>query len=183
MIDPSILGDLPDMLQIALMCCDKPPKAIARDIKCSVSAIYEATKGTRHIPVRSMQEFTKTNLIAAASMAMQATGLKCIFGYRKGDRHIQSRIVELKVYDKRADQAMNDLPELLFNKNSRDDLTSDDFITLTAMVAQLVERDNVSFNLLMELDIKYKMDLVESLQKGRKKETACVRTHTISGTL
>lgn len=179
MIDPSALGDLPDMLQIALMCCDRPPKAIAGDIKCSVSAIYEAAKGTRQIPARSMREFAKTNLIAAASMAMQATGLKYIFGYRKGDRHIQSRIVELKMYDKKADEAMHALPEMLFNKNSRADLSAEEFDTLSAAVYRLIERDNVSFNLLMELDVKYEMNLVAVMQKG-KKETALAATRTAS---
>lgn len=178
MIDPSNIGDLSDMLQIALMCCDQPPKALAAELKCSVSAIYEAAKGTRQIPARVMREFSQTNLIAAASMAMQATGLRCIFGYRKGDRHVQSRIVELKMYDKAADKAMHELPELLFNKQSRSDLTPDEIEALQEAVARLIERDNVSFNLLMELDVRYGLHLVELMQQGRQKKTATAATVT-----
>lgn len=169
MIDPSNLGDLSDMLQVALMCCDQPPKAIAAELRCSVSAIYEAAKGTRQIPARVMREFSQTNLIAAASMAIQATGLRCIFGYRKGDRHVQSRIVELQMYDKAADKAMHELPELLFDKQSRDDLAPEEIETLQDAVARLIERDNVSFNLLMELDVKYNLHLVELMQADRHK--------------
>lgn len=180
MIDPSNLGDLPDMLQIALMCCDQPPKALAAEFKCSVSAIYEAAKGTRQIPARVMREFAQTNLIAAASMAMQATGLRCIFGYRKGDRHVQSRLVELKMYDKAADKAMHELPELLFDKQTRADLAQDEIEALQEAVARLVERDNVSFNLLMELDVRYDLHLVELMQS--KKETALAATSTVSRT-
>ena len=47
-------------------------------------------------------------------------------------------------------------------------------------VLKMIERDNVSFNLMMELDVKYQLNLAEILQKGIKKETACAGTHTVS---
>lgn len=181
-MDVSMISDLPDMIQLAIMACDRPPKAIATDIECSVSAIYEAVKGTRQIPAKVMRDFSQTNLLAAASMALQATGLKCFFGYRKGDRHIQSRLVELKMYDKQADEAMHSLPELLFDKNSRIDLSEEEVQELIHAVLKMVERDNVSFNLMMELDVKYQLNLTELMQKGIKKETACAGTHTVSKT-
>lgn len=180
MVDPDTMSSVADMLQIAIACCNQPPKAVAAEIECSVSAIYEAVKGTREIPAKAMRKFSKTNLIAAASMAMQATGLRCIFGYRKGDRHIQSRIVELKLYDKAADEAMHRLPELLFNKQSRTDLEPEEIMALQEAVTKLVERDNVSFNLLMELDVKYDLHLTDAMQG--KKETALAATSTVSRT-
>lgn len=179
-MDPSIIGDIPDMLQVALMCCDQPPKALAMGCQCSVSAIYEATKGTRQIPAKAMKAFSQTNLIAAASMAIQVTGLKYIFGYRKGDRHIQSRIVELQMYDKTADEAMINLPKLLLNKNSKDDLAPEDIIEIKIAVARMIERDNVSFNLFMELDVRYGLNLVELMQNGIKKETILAVTSMAS---
>ncbi len=176
-MDVNMLGDLSDMVQLAVMSCDIPPKVLAKEVECSLSAIYEAAKGNRQIPAKSMREFAKTNLIAAATMAMQVTGLKAFFGYRKGDRHIQSRIVELKMYDKQADEAMHSLPEMLFNKNNRNELSDEEMNDLIRAVTKMIERDNVSFNLMMELDVKYQLNLTELMQK---KETACAGTHTVS---
>lgn len=164
MIDPTGLQDLPDMVQLALMACDKPPKALAIELKCSISAVYQSLQGTRTLPASAMRKFAKLNLIASSAMAMQATGFKKLFKYRKSDRHIQSRLVELKMFDKRADEAMNMLPELLFNKNSPKDLTDEDRKVILNAVSAMMDRDNVALNLFMELDNKYKLDLVNKMR-------------------
>ncbi|WP_289146512.1 hypothetical protein [uncultured Megamonas sp.] len=164
MIDPTGLQDLPDMVQLALMACDKPPKALAIELKCSISAVYQSLQGTRTLPASAMRKFAKLNLIASSAMAMQATGFKKLFKYRKSDRHIQSRLVELKIFDKRADEAMNMLPELLFDKNSPKDLTDEDRKIILNAVSAMMDRDNVALNLFMELDKKYKLDLVNKMR-------------------
>lgn len=164
MIDPTGLQDLPDMVQLALMACDKPPKALAIELKCSISAVYQSLQGTRTLPASAMRKFAKLNLIASSAMAMQATGFKKLFKYRKSDRHIQSRLVELKIFDKRADEAMNMLPELLFDKNSPKDLTDEDRKVILNAVSAMMDRDNVALNLFMELDKKYKLDLVNKMR-------------------
>lgn len=164
MIDPTGLQDLPDMVQLALMACDKPPKALAIELKCSISAVYQSLAGTRTLPASAMRKFAKLNLIASSAMAMQATGLQKLFKYRKSDRHIQSRLVELKIFDKRADEAMNMLPELLFDKNSPKDLTDEDRKIILHAVSAMMDRDNVALNLFMELDKKYKLDLVNKMR-------------------
>lgn len=164
MIDPTGLQDLPDMVQLALMACDKPPKALAIELKCSISAVYQSLQGTRTLPASAMRKFAKLNLIASSAMAMQATGLQKLFKYRKSDRHIQSRLVELKIFDKRADEAMNMLPELLFNKNNSNDLTDEDRKIILNAVSAMMDRDNVALNLFMELDKKYKLDLVNKMR-------------------
>lgn len=164
MIDPTGLQDLPDMVQLALMACDKPPKALAIELKCSISAVYQSLQGTRTLPASAMRKFAKLNLIASSAMAMQATGLQKLFKYRKSDRHIQSRLVELKIFDKRADEAMNMLPELLFDKNSPKDLTDEDRKIILNAVSAMMDRDNVALNLFMELDKKYKLDLVNKMR-------------------
>lgn len=164
MIDPTGLQDLPDMVQLALMACDKPPKALAIELKCSISAVYQSLQGTRTLPASAMRKFAKLNLIASSAMAMQATGLQKLFKYRKSDRHIQARLVELKIFDKRADEAMNMLPELLFDKNSPKDLTDEDRNVILNAVSAMMDRDNVALNLFMELDNKYKLDLVNKMR-------------------
>lgn len=138
MIEPNLINDLPDMIQLAIMSINKPPKAVALELNCSISAIYQALHGKRTLPAKKMRKFAENNFIAAASMAMQATGLNRLFRYRKTDRHIQARILELKIYDKKADEAMNKLPELLFNKNSNKDLSeSDKKILLQSIFSKL----------------------------------------------
>lgn len=87
-----------------------------------------------------------------------------MFKYRKSDRHIQARLVELKIFDKRADEAMNMLPELLFDKNSPKDLTDEDRNVILNAVSAMMDRDNVALNLFMELDNKYKLDLVNKMR-------------------
>lgn len=171
MIEPNLINDLPDMIQLAIMSINKPPKAVALELNCSISAIYQALHGKRTLPAKKMRKFAENNFIAAASMAMQATGLNRLFRYRiryrKTDRHIQARLLELKIYDKKADEAMNKLPELLFNKNSNKDLSESDKKILLQSIDAMIERDNISLNLFMELDIKFNLDLVKRIKKAR----------------
>lgn len=163
MIDPT---DISDMVQLAIMASDKPPKAVALELKCSLSAVYQSMQGKRFIPAGKMRKFSEMNLIAAASMALQSTGLAKLFRYRKSDRHIQARLLELKIYDKRSDDEMNKLPELLFNKNTADDLNENDKQVLLAAVSSMMERDNIALNLFMELDTRYQLDLVSIIKKA-----------------
>lgn len=166
MIEPNLINDLPYMIQLAIMSINKPPKAVALELNCSISAIYQALHGKRTLPAKKMRKFAENNFIAA-SMAMQATGLNRLFRYRKTDRHIQARLLELKIYDKKADEAMNKLPELLFNKNSNKDLSESDKKILLQSIDAMIERDNISLNLFMELDIKFNLDLVKRIKKAR----------------
>lgn len=167
MIDPAGLNDIPDMIQLAILACDKPPKALAIELQCSMSAVYQALNGTRTLPASAMRKFSNVNLIAAASMALQSTGLSKLFRYRKSDRHIQARLLELKIHDRRSDEAMNKLPELLFDKNKPADLNDEDMAVLLKAVDAMMERDNIALNLFMELDTKYKLNLVERMKKAR----------------
>ena len=68
---------------------------------------------------------------------------------------------------KKADEAMNKLPELLFNKNSNKDLSESDKKILLQSIDAMIERDNISLNLFMELDIKFNLDLVKRIKKAR----------------
>lgn len=52
MIEPNLINDLPDMIQLAIMSINKPPKAVALELNCSISAIYQALHGKRTLPVQ-----------------------------------------------------------------------------------------------------------------------------------
>ena len=71
------------------------------------------------------------------------------------------------MYDKKADEAMNRLPELLFNKNSYEDLSESDKEILLSSIDAMIERDNISLNLFMELDTRFNLDLVNTIKKAR----------------
>ena len=60
---------------------------------------------------------------------------------------------------------MEDLPVLLLDKNSRDDLSQEElsFIHDTALV--LTEQINCTLNLAMELEVKFHLGLAEEMQK------------------
>ena len=96
MIEPNLINDLPDMIQLAIMSINKPPKAVALELNCSISAIYQALHGKRTLPAKKMRKFAENNFIDA-----------------------------------------------------------------------MIERDNISLNLFMELDIKFNLDLVKRIKKAR----------------
>lgn len=56
MIEPNLINDLPDMIQLAIMSINKPPKAVALELNCSISAIYQALHGKRTLPAKKMRK-------------------------------------------------------------------------------------------------------------------------------
>lgn len=169
MLDPSTLSNVQDMLQLAVMCCDRPPKALAMDLGCSMSAVYEAMRGARNIPVKVRRKLSSVNLVAASAVALEATGFTRLFGYQKVDRHVQSMIIRLKRQDKAVMNGLNDLPELLLDKESQADLTTEETARLTEITCQLVDRANGTINLIMELETRYQIGVTDYMQGGKEK--------------
>ena len=60
MIEPNLINDLPDMIQLAIMSINKPPKAVALELNCSISAIYQALHGKRTLPAKKMRKFAES---------------------------------------------------------------------------------------------------------------------------
>lgn len=169
-LDPSAISNVQDMLELAMMCCDRSPKALAIDLGCSLSAVYEAMKGARSIPVKVRRRLSSVNLVAASAVALEATGFTRLFGYQKVDRHIQSMIIRLKRQDKAVAGELDDLPELLLDKNTRADLSPEDIEKIKHIACQLVNRTNGTINLVMELEVRYKLGLTEYMQGKPEKE-------------
>jgi len=169
-LDPSAISNVQDMLELAMMCCDRSPKALAIDLGCSLSAVYEAMKGARSIPVKVRRRLSSVNLVAASAVALEATGFTRLFGYQKVDRHIQSMIIRLKRQDRGVAGELDDLPELLLDKNTRADLSVEDMEKIRHIAYQLVNRANGTINLIMELEVRYKLGLTEYMQGKSEKE-------------
>lgn len=172
MFSPDMLDSVGDMLQLAMACCDIPPKAIAAEIGYSVDSIYAAANGVKKIPNRARQQLSNLNLIAAAAVAMEATGFKRLFGYQKVDRHIQSMILRLKMRDKETDKILEALPAVLLDKNSRDDLTADEVDWLQQASCMLADLTNSHINLIMELEARYRLGITTYLQDNKKSPAA-----------
>lgn len=72
-----------DMLELAMMCCDRSPKALAIDLGCSLSAVYEAMKGAKSIPVKVRRRLSSVNLVETSAVALEATGFTRLFSLSK----------------------------------------------------------------------------------------------------
>lgn len=168
-MDQEEMNRLAAMIRIAIERSGIPAKVVAREANISLSAVYSAEHGTRKFPAQATTKFSEMNMIAAATMAAQSTGLLSLFRYRNEDRHVQSRIVQMRAYDSLVDDILDDLPMMLFNKQSREDLTAHDMDVLLKVADILSARLNVTLNLLMELDLRFDLKLAERLKqmKGR----------------
>lgn len=172
-LDPSFIENINDMFQLALMCCNEPPKAIAAQVGCSVSMIYKAVDGTRNIPLKIEQKLASLNFTVASTIALKATGFVRLFGYRQVDRHIQSLILTMKLSDDMTNRELEKLPVLLLNKNNRKDLNDNDYVQVKIITEKLVDRANSSINLIMELDNRYNLD-IEKYMSGKEKAADAV---------
>ncbi len=165
------------MVGVAIQRSGRKIGDISKGCGISSSALYYARDGKKDVPVKASRSFSGLNLIAAASVAVRCTGLYSLFRYRFSDRHVLARVVELQHYDKLADEATNAMPELLFNKNSRQDLTAEDEMQLEDMAIKLADRMNCTWNLLMELDSRYELNLTKIFDEQNKK-AACLAKQT-----
>jgi len=168
MLDVPMIDSIGDMLQLAIMACDIPPKALAADIGYSVDSLYSAINGERSIPVKARAKLASKSFIMACTVALEGTGLSQIFGYQKVDRHIQSMIIRVKTKDKEISNLLDELPIILLDKETSNDLTDEDFEKVKFATDKLIERLNCSLNLVMELDSRYRLEITEDIQKQKK---------------
>jgi hypothetical protein len=168
MLDVPMIDSLGDMIDLAMMATNIPPKALALEIGYSVDSLYSAIKGERSIPVKARAKLASKNLIMACAVAMESTGLSQIFGYQKVDRHIQSMILRVKNKDKEIGVLLDDLPLILLDKERLEDLSDADLEKVKIVAEKLGERMNYSLNLMMELDSRYRLDITEDIQKQKK---------------
>jgi len=168
MLDVPMIDSIGDMLQLAIMSSNIPPKALAAEIGYSVDSLYLAVKGERAIPVKARAKLASKSFIMACTVALEGTGLGQIFGYQKVDRHIQSMIIRVKTKDKEMSKLLDELPMILLDKETIADLSEDDLEKVKIATGKLVERVNCSLNLVMELDSRYRLEITEDIQKQKK---------------
>lgn len=157
------------MLREAIERSGIPPKALAAETNYSVDAIYAACAGKRKIPREARQKLSGMHLLAGLAVALEATGYKKVFGFFAGDRHPQNLIRRVEKEDTEADEALKPLGWLLIDKAGPEDLTDEDRQAVKTAAREIMQRIQAEFNLLIELEDRFKLGLTQYLTQGKEK--------------
>lgn len=178
MLDVPMIDNVGDMLQLAMMAYNIPPKALAIQAKCSTSHIYSAMDNIRSLPKKALHEISKLGLHGAATVAMATTGFSRTFAHLLIDRHIQSMIVMSDELDENVSTQRKHLSRMLVNKNCRNDLSADEYQVLESTAQTMLDRINMDWNLIAQLETQYGLELTNYCSSTKK--TACAGTQTTS---
>lgn len=137
-------------------------KAAARHLGYSEEMISKIFTGERNIAPDQQPRWSGTHLMAGMAIAEEATGYRC-FDYIDGDRHPQVMIRRVEKEDAEADEALKRLPWMLLDKQGPDDLTEDDRHQISVIGKELCDRIQVDLNLIVELDDRFQIGLVQNL--------------------
>lgn len=151
------------MLKEAMDLAGHTPKSMA--VKCGYSRdmIYAALSEERPIPTQARPKISKMSLLAGLAVALEATGYERIFKYFRIDRHIQNLLQMVFKEDEEADAVLSKLPRILMNKNCADDLSEEDKKLVELAAKELTDRIVHDFNLLVELETKLGVKVMDQL--------------------
>ena len=155
------------MLQEAIDRCDIPIKALAAETNYSTDALYAAIKEKRRIPQEAKRKLSETHPLMGMAICLQETGYR-IFEFITGDRHVQTMIRRVEKEDQEADMALKDMGRRLIDKDGPEDLTEEDRIELTLAAKEVTDRIKTDFNMLVELEDRYKLGLLDLLVDKEK---------------
>lgn len=155
------------MLHEALNRSEVPPKALALDCGCSVDAIYAAEKGKRRLPKGSQKTISQTHVVGGLAAAYEATGY-IWFLFDDCDRHPQNLLQRALKEDREADALLNELGFRLIDKQTRADLKDVDILFLRTVGKELSDRVKSDINLLIELEDRYQIGLLDYLLQKEK---------------
>lgn len=172
LLTPDVMQNASDVLQLAIACCDKPPKMIAAEIGYSVKSLYAAMNGVRSIPAQKREQISSINFLSLMSVALEGTGCR-IFAYLKVDRNIESLLVRCRIYHRNANNQIELLQEMLLDKDQLSLQEREQVMVITAKLAGGIQAD---LNFLAELDTKFSLGLSKYLQG--KEKAACVGAQT-----
>lgn len=155
------------MLQLALQISNIPVKELAIDARCSPDTWYAVFRGVRNIPAHCKKKVAQKGFMFMLALALDATGCK-IFTYQKINRDIQNLFTGLEIQDEEATELLKKLRKILWNKNGREELSEKDVEALELTVRSIITRLCAEFNLLMEFEAKYGINLVVHMQSEKK---------------
>lgn len=152
----------------------KTQKEAARRLNYTPGMLNKILAGERNIASEVKPKMAQMHLLAGLALAQEVTGYSSIFGYIDGDRHPQTMLRRVEKEDAEADAALKSLGWRIIDKNSPDDLSKDDVFALVAVGKELSERIKADLNLLVELEDRFQLGLLDYLTGEKEKSPACV---------
>jgi hypothetical protein len=147
---------------------DIPAKAVAMETGFGIDTFYKASRGERKLPKNraARRKFSGLHLCAGLAVAHEDTGWG-MFGYIEGDRHIQTLIQICLKEDSEVDEHLAGLARLLIGKTQPEDLTSEDVVTLKAVVKEVSDEIKSHLNFIIGLDEHYRLDVIHWIKKEK----------------
>ncbi len=164
----AIQQEVGSMLKEALNRGDMPVKSLAMGTNYSTDAFYMAMKGKRSTPQDARERIASLNILGGLAMALEMTGYK-LFNYFSGDRHPQTLIRRVEKEDREADAAMHDIPFVLIDKQTAQDLSPEDRLMVQNAGKEICDRICADLNLVCELDDTFQLGLVDYLLDKKEK--------------
>lgn len=143
-------------------------KEAARLLNLTPSMLSKILSGERSLAHDLKPKASRMHLLAGLAIALEATGYK-IFEYIRGDRHPQNLIRRVEKEDAEADEALRPIGLMLIDKSGPEDLTEEDRFTMKAAAREIIHRIRAEFNLLVELEDRFRLGLLEDLVGGKEK--------------
>lgn len=140
---------------------------VARHINVTPSMLSKMLSGERSVAPDVASKLSGMHLIAGLALAEEVTNYSC-FSYIIGDRHPQTMVRRVEKEDAEADEALRALGLILIDKGGPEDLTPDERTTFLLVGKELADRIRADLNLLVELDDRFKLGLVDYLADKKK---------------
>ena len=150
----------------------------ARQINYSPDMLTKIFAGKRNIAQDIKTKLARISPLAGLALAAEATGYNW-FVYQEGDRHPQN-LTQVSLYrSEAANAAIRDVSRRIINKTKPEHLQDDDTESMRQAARLVSDRIRSDINLLLELDERYKIGLLEQIlpqSKFREARLCIVKT-------
>lgn len=137
-------------------------KETARRINYSDEMLSKVLAGERNLAPDVVPKLAGMHPLIGQALAEEATGYKC-FSYIDGDRHPQTMLRRVEKENWEADEALKKLPWLLIDKRGSEDLTAEERLLMQKAGREVCDRIKVDLNFVVEMDDRFKLDLLDYL--------------------
>lgn len=139
----------------------------ARLINMTPGMLSKMMNGERNVAPDVAPKLSRMSMISGLALAEESTRYSC-FSYISGDRHPQTMVRRVEKEDAEADEAVGMLGHMLIDKSEPDDLEPEERAIFMGIGKELADRIRADLNLLVELDDRYKLGLVDYLTDKKK---------------
>ena len=150
----------------------------ARHLSYSPDMLSKIFSGKRNIAQDIKNKMARIHPLAGLALAAEATGYSW-FVYQEGDRHPQN-LTQVSLYrSEAANAAIRDVSRRIINKTAPEHLQADDTESMRQAARLVSDRIRSDINLLLELDERYKIGLLDQIlpqSKFREARLCIVKT-------